>query len=398
MRCSGRWPVHPPPRDGEALSSWLRRVARRYAIDATELVHFESGETVAEADIDIERPAACLQALADRAGIDPDTLRGMTLAGWTPGLLDSLSPSPDAFSCYVQPWSVLAPSNKRPERTGMIWRAWIPPGWLSRACRTCVESESEPAYKLIGRLPLLLSCPVHGGWLDSYFLFYDRFIWDEETESRGAATEAVQKMDRRTWEAFSTGAVELPRRRIHAGLWFRLLRTLLDELSVTPWDYGVRQARAIKEIWARCGHPMRGGLNRWKVFEHAGWTVQARLLEGAATALDLIETGAIEGKGEQAALFLAEPPSEVPSGHFWERGSASGPLERVFVGIQQFIALAKRDPEAARCVFRWRVGGKEGRPIERECKAMMVEVGIPVEFLADSGDWAALPTRSGRTD
>ena len=398
MRGSGRWPVHPVPYDGEALSSWLRRVAQCYAMDVTELLRFELGESVADVDVDVELPAECLPTLVERGGIDPDTLRCLSLSGWTPWLLDGLAPSPDAFSCYVQQLSVLAPLCKRPKRTCTGWRAWIPPEWLSRACRKCVESEIEPAYKLIWRLPLLLSCPVHGCWLDSYFVFFNRFIWDEETESQSVVGEAIRKMDRRTWEAFSTGAVELPRRRIHAGLWFRLLRTLLDELSITPWDYGVRQARVIQKIWARCGYPVRGGLNRWQPFEQVRWSVQARLLEGAATALDLIETGAIQGKGEQAALFLAEPPSEVPSGHFWERGSASGSLERVFVGIQQFIALAKRDPEAARCVFRWLVGGKEGGPIERECKAMMVEVGIPVEFLADSGDWAALPTRSGRTD
>ncbi len=332
MRRTGRWPVHPPPRDGEALSSWLRRVSRRYGMSVTGLLRFERGETVSETDIDFELPIEWLQALAERAGIDFDTLRGMTLAGWTPWLLDSLSPSPDAFSCYVQPWSVLVPSGQRPERTGMIWRAWIPPQWLSRACRACVASESEPAYKLMWRLPLLLSCPVHGCWLDSYFLFRDCFVWDEETESRGAATEAVQKMDRRTWEASSTGAVELPRRRIHAGLWFRLLRTLLDELSVSPSNYGIRQVRAIKEIWARCGQPMRGGLNRWKVFEHLDWTAQSHLLEGAATALDLIETEVIEGAGEQAALFLAEPPAKVPSGYFWERRLRMDPIERAFSG------------------------------------------------------------------
>jgi hypothetical protein len=40
-------------------------------------------------------------------------------------------------------------------------------------------------------------------------------------------------MDRRTGEALTTGIVTLPRRPVHAGLWFRLLRTLLDEVN-TP--------------------------------------------------------------------------------------------------------------------------------------------------------------------
>ena len=59
------------------------------------------------------------------------------------------------------------------------------------------------------------------------------FGWEKPDANPRTASKAIATMDRRTWQALTTGYVELPRRRIHAGLWFRLLRTLLDELN-TP--------------------------------------------------------------------------------------------------------------------------------------------------------------------
>ncbi|WP_220385001.1 hypothetical protein, partial [Klebsiella pneumoniae] len=34
---------------------------------------------------------------------------------------------------------------------------------------------------------------------------------------------AIAAMDQRTWQALTTGHVELPRRRIHAGLWLKTI-------------------------------------------------------------------------------------------------------------------------------------------------------------------------------
>lgn len=47
-------------------------------------------------------------------------------------------------------------------------------------------------------------------------------------------------MDRRTHEGITTGTVTLPRRPVHVGVWFRLLRTLLDEVN-TPTSQLRRQ-------------------------------------------------------------------------------------------------------------------------------------------------------------
>lgn len=33
-----RWPVHPPPVIGEALTSWLRRIATEYHLSVDDLI------------------------------------------------------------------------------------------------------------------------------------------------------------------------------------------------------------------------------------------------------------------------------------------------------------------------------------------------------------------------
>lgn len=46
------------------------------------------------------------------------------------------------------------------------------------------------------------------------------------------AGEPLATLDRYTAQALTTGQVTLPGRTVHAGAWFRLLRSLLDEVSL----------------------------------------------------------------------------------------------------------------------------------------------------------------------
>ncbi|MBN0322084.1 transposase, partial [Pseudomonas aeruginosa] len=82
--------------------------------------------------------------------------------------------------------------------------------------------------------------------------------WEIADAAPRPADDAIACMDRRTWQALTTGFVELPRRRVHAGLWFRLLRTLLDELN-TPLSHCGSCSASIRHVWERCGHPLRAG-------------------------------------------------------------------------------------------------------------------------------------------
>ena len=107
--------------------------------------------------------------------------------------------------------------------------------------------------------------------------------------------------------------MELPRRRIHGGLWFRLLRTLLEELN-TPLSHCKIFAGSIRYIWERCGHPLRAGQNLWCPYETLPPVVQLQMLEAAATAIELIESNVVRPHGERAALFLLEPQTRFTHG------------------------------------------------------------------------------------
>lgn len=64
----------------------------------------------------------------------------------------------------------------------------------------------------------------------------------------------VAAMDRLTHEGLTTGAVTLPRRAVHFGVWLRLLRTLPDEASMTTSRVGPRSAATV----AQSGTPQAG--------------------------------------------------------------------------------------------------------------------------------------------
>ncbi len=160
----------------------------------------------------------------------------------------------------------------------------------------------------------MLSCPLHGCWLESYWGVPGRFLgWENADAEPRTASDAIAAMDQRTWQALTTGHVELPRRRIHAGLWFRLLRTLLDELN-TPLSTCGTYAGYLRQIWECCGHPLRAGQSLWRPYETLNPAVRLQMLEAAATAISLIEVRDISPPGEHAKLFWSEPQTGFTSG------------------------------------------------------------------------------------
>ncbi len=141
---------------------------------------------------------------------------------------------------------------------------------------------------------------VHGGW-------------ESVSRELRLASAPISAMDRRTWQAFTTGYVELPRRRVHAGLWFRLLRTLLDELN-TPISLCGSYGGTIRYVWERCGQLLRAGQSLWHPYEILEERVQLQMLEAAATAIELIESNILNPGGEFAGLFVQEPQKEFTNG------------------------------------------------------------------------------------
>lgn len=384
MKPVPRWPLHPAPKEGEALSSWLHRVAACYQMDGRDLLENDLGHGQVD-DLDSAPPLSLLTALSQRSGIELDRLRGMTLAGWVPWLLDSLDDRLSAaLETYAFQFSVLLPKRNRKTRSITSWRAWLPGQSIHRACPFCLNDPANPAVLLAWKLPLMLSCPLHGCWLESYWGVPGRFLdWENTDAAPRMASAAIAAMDRRTWQALTMGYVELPRRRIHAGLWFRLLRTLLDELN-TPLSQCGTCAGNIRFVWERCGHPLRAGQSLWRPYEILDPAVQLQMLEAAATAIDLIESKVLSPRGEQAALFLAEPQTGFTNSlpaverkkepiNYWQQAVQA---------INEAVAEARHNPETARSLFALASYGRRDPESLDRLRVTFAKEGIPSEFLS----------------
>lgn len=384
MKPAPRWPVHPAPVEGEALSSWLRRVAGCYQMDARDLLENDLGCGQTD-DLDTTPPLSLLTVLSQRSGIDLNRLRCMSMVGWVPWLLDSLDEQiPAALETYVFQLSVLLPRRTRKTRSINRWRAWLPSKPIRRACPLCLDDSANLAILLAWQLPLMVSCPRHDCWLESYWGVPGRFLgWENADAVPRTAGDAITTMDRRTWQALTMGYVELPRQRIHAGLWFRLLRTVLDELN-TPLSYCGNGAGNIRYVWERCGHPLRAGQNRWHPFETLDPAVQLQMLEATATAFDLLESQAVIPRGEQAVLFLPEPQTGFTNGLPADKRKQEpiNDWREAVKAINEAVAEARHNPEIARSLFTLAsYGRRDSKSLER-LRAEFAKDGIPPEFLS----------------
>lgn len=341
-------------------------------------------------DLDIAPSISLLTALSRRSGIEMDQLRCMSFAGWVPWLVDSLDDKvPAALETYAFQLSVLMPRRRLPKRswkTSLLksWCAWLPSQSIHRACPLCLNDPKDQAIRLVWKLPLMLSCPLHGCWLEYYWGKPGlHFGWENANTMPREAADAITAMDRRTWQALTTGYVDLPRRRIHAGLWFRLLRTLLEELNTSISQCG-SCGGAIRHVWERCGHPLRAGLRVWRPYEILDPVVQLHMLEAVACAIELIELRVLCPRGEHGELFLSVPKAEFTNGlpagkrsrepiNYWQ--------ETVKV-INETIAEARYCPETARSLFALACCGRQDHELLEELHIIFVEEQIPLEFLS----------------
>jgi hypothetical protein len=143
-----RWPLHPAPKEGEALSSWLHRVAACYQMDVRDLLENDLGHGQVD-DLDSAPLLSLLAALSQRSGIEIDRLRGLSFAGWVPWLLDSLDDRLSAaLETYAFQFSVLRPKRNRKTRSIASWRAWLPGQPIHRACPLCLDDPANQAVLL----------------------------------------------------------------------------------------------------------------------------------------------------------------------------------------------------------------------------------------------------------
>lgn len=384
MKPAPCWPLHPAPKEGEALSSWLNRIAACYQMDMHDLLEHDLGHSQTD-ELDNAPPMPLLAVPSQRSGIELDQLRCMSVAGWVPWLLDSFDDRiPAALETYAFQHSVLLPRRNRKTRFITRWRAWLPSQPIHRACPLCLNNPAEQVHLLAWKLPLMLSCPLHGCWLESCCGVPGRFLgWENADAAPRTASGTIAAMDRRTWQALTMGYAELPRRRIHAGLWFRLLRTLLDELN-TPLSQCGTCASNVRYVWERCGHPLRAGQSLWRPYEILDPTIQLQMLEAAAPTIDLIESKVLSPLGEQGTLFLPESQTAFTNGlpvvecktepvNYWQDAVKA---------INEAVAEARHNPQTARSLFTVASFGRRDPESLERLRVTFTKEGIPPEFLS----------------
>jgi len=381
-----RWPLHPRPVPGESLSSWLGRIAMRYGMTVADLLDHDLGHPgLPPAELDIAPPRALLDTLAIRMGFVVAEIRALSLVSWVPLLLDGQDPVPGSYQSYVGEWSVLLPPAVSASGATVGWRPWLRPGPLPHvpACRACLGEGVEPFVRLPWQLPLMMSCPIHGLMLEPAVIVPGVSVaWEQDAGEEAPAV--VRRMDARSWDALTSGGVDLPRRRVHAAVWFRLLRALLDELN-RPLRCVPPHRGLLVAVWDRAGGELRAGQGRWKPFEVLSEPVQRTFLRAAATAMAMIEAHEVRPLGAQADLFRPEPvaacdlPSPVTGGR---SGLEALPPGSCFEGCMkmahELVMQARRDPDTARGVRDLlRFGRRDPRSLAG-VDALLNELGIPV--------------------
>lgn len=385
MTVRRRWPLHPAPVDGEALSSWLNRIAECHATDVENLVNdigYQLGTDNLDR-LDLAPPPGMIGALTKRTGVAPDRLRQMSVAGWVPWLLDDSDPVPGGFETYVFQFSVLHPAVKRETRLVPSWRPWLPEHLLPRGCPECVAASRSPQpYQLLWAIPIVSSCPAHGCWLEGTEVMRGFFgFWDSSRPVPRAAPQHILALDQRTHEAFTLGQVDLPRRQVHAGIWFRLLRTLIDELSCPLSESRPAVADTIRQIWKAAGYHTRDGQSRWRPYEQQTEKVRQHTMEAVAIAITLLEMGAITGRGEEATLFQPEPQISIGDGTPPRAASFCwGEDLTLMEAFNATIDDARRNPVAARDFFNLATYKKNDAESIHAAVNAFIEFKIPLDF------------------
>ncbi|MEV1005654.1 TniQ family protein [Nonomuraea sp. NPDC050202] len=398
-----RWPVHPPPHPGEALTSWLGRLASIYHLSPRQLLQHNLGpasallDDPAADDLDWDPPGAILHALAERTGTPVGRLRRMTIGGWVPWLADTLDSDlgAEAFPTYVRQDSVLLWPGEAGRNVVQRWRPWFPlprhtPRTVRRVCPVCAAEPSR-GIPLTARIPLMLSCPMHGRRLEVEQAFWLAEALGEPAPDH-AAPEHIVAMDRLTFQGLTCGTVSLPRRSVHVGVWLRLLRTLLDEVSLSTSRVRRHSATALEQIWATAGRLPRAGITVWRPYETFDPMRQEALLEAAATALDLIRTGKITARGSLGPLLTIQPHQPVyegerPGAAEWTRTAGREAMHQSWAQaqreVEEWFDAARIDEAAARRIFGILTCFSRTREAYDRERDFMIGQGIPASFLPE---------------
>jgi hypothetical protein len=373
----------------ESLSSWLERTARLYRMNVKNLLIDAVGpdSSLLMWELDSNPPDTVLSALAERSGLDLARLRAMTLAGWMPWLLDKTWARSDdpqqIFDTYVRQNSVLlAPgeagqdrfTNERGRHGGGLWFPTRPAA--TKACPACFL-DPDQGKALTWKLAIMAGCGEHG-----CHLVPARRV--AQAARAGApiqpvpVEEPVATLDRYTYEAFTTGRVVLPGRSVHAGVWFRMLRSLLDEVSLYLWECSESARVILKPIWEAAGQPPRGAMTFWQPYERLDGTTQLAMLHAAGAAVRMAADETIIPRGVHGSALRPIPSTDIYDG---DRSSHATPRQETVAELNATLDRAYTDPVAARHLLALLTADCQTLDRFEEQRSRLFGAGIPAVFL-----------------
>jgi hypothetical protein len=378
-----RWPLHPKPIAGESLSSWLQRIASCYNLTVKELLESDLGHSeVSLQSLDKEPPRPLVELIATRTGKSVRSVRSMTFAGFVPCIFDTLVAHEGYFEKYVGQNSVLLPAADRPLLSPDDWIPWFPKKPQGeRGCRFCLASYPDAAFMLYWQLTLITSCPQHGLLLEPVFVLPGASLhWKGKTPKKSA--RLLRLLDQRSWDALFKGFVQLPGQRVSGAEWFRLLRTILDELN-TPFKFlRSKHVRPLSQIWEATGQRSRAGERAWRPFEDLSAETRNGMLVAAAEAMDRIQRGLLSPPGTEGALFSSkrfESGSHV--GEHLKPSAYVSNWQEAYRLLDKAVKLAKNDPEEAQRFRLMLLFGKRDEKSIREVDKLLLDAGIEVSTL-----------------
>ena len=306
------WPMHPRPLPGEALSSWVRRLATDNVCSLRTLfAHGLEQEDFTDGQLDLDPPEALLWALSERTGVPVDRIRGMTVRGWTPLLIDQLKSSRELARTYIGQFSVLfEPGRALPAVPPSTWVPWHASRRYANplGCRYCLAYGDHKYFRLHWRMPFVMTCPSHRKWLEPVKPSpRNRGYHCDGDERKSEPPQSLMALDELTLQAVGQGFVLMQHRRLHGGVWMRLLRALVNEVTSETLIAHASERDVLRRVWKHAGFKRMKGKLRGHMFESHTHPQQVRVLRAAAAAVDMIQNGLLHAYGPDAHLLRGRP-------------------------------------------------------------------------------------------
>jgi hypothetical protein len=297
----------------------------------------------------------------------------------------------ETFDTYVRQNSVLlAPGEAgRSQVSGRTeWGGpWWPARPVRRLCPVCA-TDADPRRALVWQLPLTVGCHDHGCRLEDAREIGLAAVHGEKPQPV-PVDEPLATLDRYTYQGLITGRVTLPGRAVHVGVWFRLLRSLLDEVSLALSTRTASARATLERIWQATGRPERGGLNVWRPYEQMDWPMQEAMLHAAATALQLAAGGLVTARGTLGSALRPAAHRHVYDGG--QPSQHASAWQEAIAEVNAAITLARTDRDTARQLLALLTIGCPTLDRFEEERAYLFGIGIPAGFLPSAREL-------GRTD